>query len=57
MITEENNKELLENGLSFSAWTVDKEEDIVRFLKMGVSNITTRKPVLAMKLRKEIQGM
>ena len=56
MITEENNKELCENGFGFSAWTVDKEYFLRLFLKMGVSNITTRKPVLAMKLRKERQG-
>lgn len=56
MITEENDKMLRENGLGFSAWTVDKEYFLRLFLKMGISNITTRNPVLAMKLRKEIQG-
>ena len=57
MITEENNRELTENGLAFSAWTVDKEYFLRLFLNMGVANITTRNPVLAMKLRKEIQGI
>ena len=56
MITEENDKDLRENGFGYSAWTVDKEYFIRLFLKMGISNITTRNPVLAMKLRKEIQG-
>ncbi len=56
MITEENNKELRDNGLGFSAWTVDKTYFLRLFLKMGVANITTRNPVLAMELRKEIQG-
>jgi glycerophosphoryl diester phosphodiesterase len=56
MITEENNKALCESGFSFSAWTVDKEYFLRLFLRMGVSNITTRNPVLAMRLRKEIQG-
>lgn len=56
MITEENNRALMENGLAFSAWTVDKEYFLRLFLKMGIANITTRNPVLAMKLRKEIQG-
>lgn len=56
MITEENNKELRESGFGFSAWTVDKEYFLRLFLKMGIANITTRNPVLAMKLRKEIQG-
>jgi glycerophosphoryl diester phosphodiesterase len=57
MITEENNRELIENGFAFSAWTVDKEYFLRLFLKMGIANITTRNPVLAMKLRKEIQGL
>lgn len=57
MITDEYDAALRAIGGGFSAWTVDKEEEIVRFLKMGVSNITTRKPVLAMRLRKEIQGI
>ncbi len=56
MITEENDKALRENGFGFSAWTVDKEYFLRLFLRMGISNITTRNPVLAMKLRKEIQG-
>jgi glycerophosphoryl diester phosphodiesterase len=56
MITEENNLQLKEKGFAFSAWTVDKEYFLRLFLKMGIANITTRNPVLAMKLRKEIQG-
>lgn len=55
MITPEYDEALRETGSGFSAWTVDKEEDIVRFLKMGITNITTRRPVLAMKLREEIR--
>ena len=56
MITEENDKALRESGYGFSAWTVDKEYFLRLFLRMGISNITTRNPVLAMRLRKEIQG-
>ena len=56
MITEENNRELIENGFAFSAWTVDKDYFLRLFLRMGVANITTRNPVRAMELRKEIQG-
>ena len=33
-----------EAGLEVSVWTVDRKDDIVRFLEMGVDNITTRKP-------------
>ncbi len=56
MITEENFERLKEKRLSFSAWTADTEEEIRRLLEMGVFNITTRCPRLALKLRKEIQG-
>ena len=57
MITEEYEQQLRNIGSSFSAWTVNKEEDIRFLLQMGIANITTRQPVLAMKLRKEIQGI
>ncbi len=57
MITDEYDAELRKAGKGFSAWTVDTEENLRRFLEMGISNITTRKPVLALKLRKEIQGI
>lgn len=56
MITQEYEQQLRAFGSSFSAWTVNKEEDIRFLLHMGIANITTRQPVLAMKLRKEIQG-
>ena len=57
MITEENNKALCEEGFAFSAWTVDKTYFLRLFLNMGIANITTRNPVRAMELRKEIQGI
>ena len=57
MITEEYDRELRKIGAGFSAWTVNDEENIRRFLKMGISNITTRTPRLALRLRKEIQGV
>ena len=56
MVTDETNALLAENGIRFSAWTADTEEEIRRLLEMGVLNITTRKPLLALKLRDEIQG-
>ena len=57
MITAEDDRALKEAGRGFSAWTVNDEAGIRRFLEMGISNITTRMPVLALKLRKEIQGV
>ena len=56
-VTEEYEKELRSFGASFSAWTVNDEENLRFLLKMGVANITTRKPLLALRLRKEIQGV
>ena len=56
-ITDENHALLKSRGRAFSAWTINDEENLRRYLKMGVANITTRIPVLAMKLRKEIQGV
>ena len=57
MITKENGKRIKEEGLSFSAWTVDDEKEIRRLLEMKIKNITTRHPRLALKLREEIQGL
>jgi glycerophosphoryl diester phosphodiesterase len=39
----------------FSVWTVNDEETLRRLLLAEVKNITTRKPLLAMRLRGEIQ--
>lgn len=39
-----------------SAWTVGEEDAMIRFLEAGVKNITTRSPLLALELRKKIQG-
>ena len=57
MITEEADRVLRAAGRGFSAWTVNDEANLRHFLEMGISNITTRMPVLAMKLRREIQGV
>ena len=56
MISRENYAYLRERGMNFSAWTVDDEANLRRFLEMGITNITTRKPSLALALRNEIQG-
>lgn len=57
MITPEYLRDLRAIGSDFSAWTVDNETDLRRMLMMGIANITTRKPVLALALRKEIQDL
>lgn len=42
-------------GIGFSCWTADSEDEIRRLLRLGVYNITTRHPLLALRLREEIQ--
>ena len=33
------------NGMSVNTWTVNKEEDMVRMIKLGVDQITTDYPL------------
>ena len=56
-VTESYENELRSFGASFSAWTVNDEDKLRQLLNLGIANITTRNPVLALKLRKEIQGV
>lgn len=46
---------LLERAPQLSLWTVNDAKQIEAYLRSGVRNITTRTPVQALKLRKEIQ--
>lgn len=46
-----------EAGYHLSVWTVNKEEMIRRMMEYGVWNITTRKPLLALKIRRELFGV
>lgn len=48
-------KMLSEQANRFSVWTVNDEEMLRSLLKAEVKNITTKQPLLALKLRKEIQ--
>ena len=56
IVNEENITFVQENGLNYSVWTVDEEETMRMLLEKRVANITTRKPLLALRLRDEIQG-
>ena len=56
LITDENAAYLREQGVGLSGWTISNEADLRRFLKLGLTNITTRTPKLALALRDEIQG-
>lgn len=56
MISEASCAYIRERGMDFSAWTVDDEAALRTLLTMGITNITTRKPCLALALRDELQG-
>ncbi len=56
IVTPETKARLDGLGLGFSCWTIDREPEMRRLLELEVYNITTRRPVLAMRLRDEIQG-
>jgi len=57
MIEDEGLRQLRALGSDFSAWTVNDEENLRKFLQMGIANITTRIPALVVRLRREIQGV
>ena len=46
---------MLNRADRFSVWTVNDEKTLRALLTAGVKNITTRQPVLALRLRGEIQ--
>lgn len=46
---------LAEHAHRLSVWTVDDEALLRKFLSAGVKGITTKEPVLAIRLRNEIQ--
>ena len=56
MVTEENLDYVQASGLNYSVWTPGDEEMLRFLLKKRVANITTREPLLALRLRDEIQG-
>jgi glycerophosphoryl diester phosphodiesterase len=39
-----------------NVWTVDKEQDILRMLELGVDQITTNEPELAQRLIEEFNN-
>lgn len=45
------------HAAKLSVWTVNGEDELRRLLVSGVWNITTCDPALALRLRKEIQGI
>lgn len=51
LITRRFARTLAEAGLGLSVWTVNEAWELKWFLGLGVRNITTRKPALALSLR------
>lgn len=56
MVNEANLSYVQASGLNYSVWTPDDEETLRFLLEKRVTNITTRQPRLALRLRDEIQG-
>lgn len=56
IVNEENLDFVQASGLNYSVWTPGEEELLRFLLKKRVANITTREPLLALRLRDEIQG-
>ena len=48
-------EKLLQQAHRLSIWTVDDEALLRKFIAAGAKGITTRRPVLALRLRDEIQ--
>ena len=55
-LTDDNIRELKKKGTPLSVWTVNTEEEIVRFLSQGVENLTTRRAGMAKSIRKDLFG-
>ena len=56
IVTSENLEYVQKSGLNYSVWTPGDEEMLRFLLTRRVGNITTRQPLLALRLRDEIQG-
>lgn len=58
MVNDRVIRTMQETGHTLSIWTVNKEEDLYRLMQTGVTaNITTRIPLAALRIRKEIFGI
>lgn len=56
IVNKQNLDYVQANGLNYSVWTPGDEEMLRFLLENRVGNITTREPLLALRLRDEIQG-
>ena len=56
MVTPELLEYVRQNGYNFTVWTVDEDEDLKRMMGMGLVNITTKRPIRALEIRKQELG-
>lgn len=56
MVTPELLEYVRRNGYNFTVWTADEDEDLRALMKLGLVNITTKRPVRALEIRKEELG-
>lgn len=56
MVTPELLEYVRQNGYNFTVWTADEDEDIRALMKLGLVNITTKRPIRALEIRKEELG-
>ena len=45
-----------QNGYNFTVWTVDEDEDLKRMMSLGLVNITTKRPLRALEIRRQLLG-
>jgi len=58
MVNDRVIRTMQETGHTLSIWTVNNEENLCRLMQTGVTaNITTRIPLAALRIRKEIFGV
>lgn len=46
----------MQSGTSLSVWTVNERDEMERFMRMGVANLTTLRPAQAVQIRNALQG-
>ena len=56
MVTPELLEYVRRNGYNFTVWTADEDEDLKRLMGLGLVNITTKRPVRALEIRKQELG-
>lgn len=56
MVNDELLNYVRQNGYNFTVWTVDEDEDLKRMMSLGLVNITTKRPLRALEIRRQLLG-